>query len=142
MRSTNSPPGAERSKEVSFMCAHVGPHRLVFELRTLLSIEGRARVDHDAILGPVDLREWLQVEPAAGCGNESLLVLGHQAVYRFVVDRIVSLECSDLKCVWPMPEVLHPLTSFLHLRGVVELDDGLAYLVDPRPIAEFQGFRG
>lgn len=124
------------------MCAHAGPHRLVFELRTLLSIEGQARVDHEAILGPVDLREWLQVEPGPDDSDESLLVLGERAVYRFVVDRIVSLERSDLKRVFPIPQVLTPLTSFLHLRGVVELEDGLAFLVDPQPIAEFQGFGG
>jgi hypothetical protein len=142
MRSAESTARYRSSSEAQFMCAHAGPYRLVFELRTLLSIEGRAQVEHDAIRGPVDLREWLRVEPSEAGSSESLLVLGDQAVYRFVVDRIVSLERRDLKRVFPIPAVLSPLTRALHLRGVVELEDGLAYLVDPRPIAESQGLGG
>ena len=117
------------------MCAQVGPYRLVFELRTLLSIEGKARVDHAAILGPVNLRDWLAVPKGPSPPEESLLVLGEDAVIRFVVDRIERLERQELPRVHAIPEVLRPLMGPLCLRGVVELDEGLAFLVDPKSLA-------
>lgn len=117
------------------MCAVVGPHRLVFDLRTLLSIEGRAIVEHEAIRGPVNLRDWLGVSRDQNTPEESLLILGETAVYRFVVDRIERLERRRLPQVHAIPDILRPLTAPLFLRGIVELDDGLAFLVDPKPLA-------
>jgi chemotaxis signal transduction protein len=121
------------------MCALVGPYRIVFDLRTLLSIEGKARVDHAAILGPVNLREWLGVPHDDNSPEESLLVLGETSVFRFVVDRIVRLERQDLLRIHPIPEILRALAGPLCLRGVVELDDGLAFLLDPKPLALASG---
>jgi chemotaxis signal transduction protein len=121
--------------EAQFMCALVGDHRLVFDLRTLLSIEGKAVVEHEAILGPVNLRDWLGVPRESGGSEESLLILGESAVYRFVVDRVVRLERSELPRIHAIPDVLHPVAGPLCIRGIVELDDGLAYLVDPKPLA-------
>lgn len=122
----------------AFMCASVGRHRLVFDLRTLLSIEGTARVEHEAILGPLDLRTWLGEEPNADHA-ESLLVLGEGRVYRFVVDRIERLAHSALTTIHPVPPILAPVARRLCVRGVVELGDALAFLVDPRAVAAIVG---
>jgi chemotaxis signal transduction protein len=130
-------PSADQN-EPAFMCASVGVHKLVFDLRTLLSIEGTSRVQHEAILGPLDLREWLG-EEVDESQAESLLVLGEGRVYRFVVDRIERLAHSALETIHPVPPVLGPLAKKLCLRGVVEIDNALAFLVDPRAIAVSAG---
>ncbi len=124
-----------KSEQAQFMCARVGPYQLVFDLRTLLSIEGRAVVEHEAIRGPIHLRDWLGVPQEENAPEESLLILGESAVYRFIVDRIERLERHDLPRIHAIPEVLRAVADPLFLRGVVELDDGLAFLVDPKPLA-------
>ena len=91
-------------------------------------------MEHEAIVGPVDLRTWLGL-PRRTQG-ETLLVLGTSTVVRLVVDQVEQLAHSDLRRVHPMPSILWPLTRRLHLRGVVEHDGMLAYLVDPRPLTD------
>lgn len=114
----------------------VGPHRLVFDLRTLLAIERReGRVEHAAIRGPVDLRAWFGLPSSTDLSGDSVLVPGDEAVYRLVVDELSSLVQSDLQSVYPVPHILHPLTRRLCLRGIVALESGLAFLVDPSALA-------
>lgn len=121
----------------SLLAASVGPHRLVFDLRTLLAIErGTTRVAHEGIRGPVDLRPWFGLPASDDLGGDSVLVPGGDAVYRLVVDELSNLIQSDLRQVFPLPRVLAPLTRRLCLRGAVVLEDGLAFLVDPGPLAE------
>ncbi len=122
--------GRERC-EVSHLAhllrVRVGPHVLVFDLRTILAIESAAdRVEHEAIKGPIDLRAWLGVPatPAA----ESILVPGTEAVYRLEVCRIGALVQTDLRAVHRVPHVLRPLLDRLAVRGLVELPE-----VDDRP---------
>ncbi|RMG13895.1 MAG: hypothetical protein D6731_11330 [Planctomycetota bacterium] len=131
---------AAPGREVALMRVEVGRYRVVFDLRTLLSVEGQSRVEHDAILGPIDLRVWLG-EKASGEG-ESLLVLGKYAVYRLLVDRVRELVHGEVRRVHPIPSLLRPLAERTSLRGVVELADGLGFLLDPRALALAAGYEG
>jgi hypothetical protein len=115
------------------MCGRVGEHQLVFDLRTLLSIEGEARIEHEAILGPIDMRALLG--GAVQGPGDSLLALGEGAVYRIVLDEVSRLSHLDVRTVFPVPAVLEPLTRRLSLVGVVELEEGHAFLVDPAGLA-------
>ena len=121
----------EDAQRLRLLAAQVGPHRLIFDLRTILAIEGRGdRIEHEAIVGPVDLRTWLGVAPAPH--DDAVLVPGFDAVYRLLVCSVDELVQSDLRGVHRVPRVLEPLTTRLCIRGTVELaDGGVGFLVDP-----------
>src|SRR5690606_24084763 len=136
----------------------VGPHQLVFDLRTILAIEGASdRVEHEAIRGPLDLRAAFGV---AGLPDaESVLVPAFDAVYRLEVCRIGQLVQTDLRTVHRLPRVLGPLLAPLAVRGLVSLPaaaegeraagglvvhreasaaaaGGVAFLIDPVELAQ------
>ena len=126
---------ASRTGEASLMCTRAGGHEVVFDLRTLLSVEGDARIEHEAIRGPIDLRTLLGGPGAAQGDGESLLVLGGGAVYRVLVDVVAQLVHLDVSTIHPVPDLLAPLTRRLSVAGVVEKDGGHAFLLDPTALA-------
>lgn len=135
----------------------VGPHQVVFDLRTILAIEGASdRVEHEAIRGPLDVRTAFGVEGAPD--PESVLVPAYDAVYRLEVCRIGQLVQTDLRAVHRLPHVLGALLAPLAVRGLVSLPaaaederaagallvhrsgaagaGGVAFLVDPVELAQ------
>lgn len=118
----------------SLLSAWVGSCRLVFDLRALLAIE-KQQIESERIVGPVDMRAWLDVYPQVPAG-EAILIPSRGVVYRVMVCKLSHLVRSDLRQVFPIPRLLRPLTDRLQLKGVVALEDGLAFLVDPQRLVE------
>lgn len=118
-----------------------GPHRVVFDLRTLRHIE--VDVELPLLPGPdappveeVDLREVLATD--VGPGQILLYTSGSDpTLRRLVVDQAsLRLLRVDLARVQPLPSFLSHLRGFETVRGVVEVDGGpLAWLVDPAHLA-------
>ncbi|MBX3470265.1 MAG: hypothetical protein KF878_25645 [Planctomycetes bacterium] len=121
-----------------------GPHRLVFDLRSLMHIDV---VEADVPLLPgqeaapaadeVDLRRALGAE--GGAPQALLYALeGDPRLRRMVVDAgSLRLRSVALTRVHALPAVLAGAPGLRLVRGVVELDDGaLAWLVDPARLAE------
>lgn len=147
----------EEGPRATLLRVAVGPHQLVFDLRTILAIEGATdRVEHEAIRGPLDVRSAFGV--AGAPDPESVLVPAYDAVYRLEVCRIGQLVQTDLRTVHRLPTVLSPLLAPLAVRGLVSLPattpgaadgalvvhrstgaaaaGGIAFLVDPVDLAQ------
>ena len=122
----------ERDSAASFVGTRLGPHVLVFDLRTLLAAEAiGVQVEHAEIRGPIDLAEWLGV-PAEG-ERASLLVPTASAVYRIMAGPVSRLLRRDLRAVFPVPELGRSLFERLCVRGLVVLAGGeLGFLIDPQ----------
>jgi hypothetical protein len=126
--------------QAPLLACTAGPHRVVFDLRTLRHIEVDVAVEELPLLpGPegapvveVDLREVLAV--SGGPGQTLLYTCGADpTLRRLVVDQgSLRLLRVDLARVQPLPWFLERVRGFGPVRGVVELDCGaLAWLVDP-----------
>lgn len=126
--------------QAPLLACTAGPHRVVFDLRTLRHIEVDAAVEELPLLpGPesapvveVDLREVLAAD--AGPGQVLLYTCGADPMLRrLIVDQgSLRLLRVDLARVQALPSFLERVRGFGPVRGVVELDDGpLAWLVDP-----------
>ncbi|MCO5169206.1 MAG: hypothetical protein M9894_22920 [Planctomycetes bacterium] len=131
--------GRAADGRASLLLCAAGPHRLVFDLRSLRHVEA---VEEDVPLLPgaqdvhpadeVDLRRLLGV--VAGPPQALLYALeGDPRLRRVTVDAgSLRLRSVPLGAVQPLPAVLARAAALQALRGVVELDGGpLAWLVDP-----------
>jgi hypothetical protein len=126
--------------QAPLLACTAGPHRVVFDLRTLRHIEVDLDVEELPLLpGPaavpileVDLREVLATD--VGPGQVLLYTCGADpTLRRMIIDKgSLSLLRVDVTRVLPLPPFLAHLRGFSPVRGVVELDGGaLAWLVDP-----------
>lgn len=111
-----------------------GRFELVLDLEALVALDGGER-DADRV---VDLRELLG-EPVT-TGQGVLFRERHgEGLVAMRVDPGVELIRVPLGRLHPLPDPLPLLPSMRSLRGVAELDDGLAYLVDPASLLSEPG---
>lgn len=109
----------------------VGELRLLFEPAGVQTIEGRYDPTRAVAIPEIDLRRGLEVEALEPDHAESLVVLGPEGRIRLIVCRIEQILRSDLRAVWALPVVLRSFGRRLGLRGVVNLEEGIAYLAAP-----------
>lgn len=122
------------------LCA-VGPHRLVFDLRSLRHIDADAPVpllpgagDGGAAGVPeLDLRELLGADASAPPQALLYSTPSDPTLRRLVVDAgSLRLRRVELTRVHPLPSILRPFAPLAAVRAVVEVDDdAVAWLVDP-----------
>lgn len=119
---------------VPLLRCRAGRFELVLDLEALVALDGGER-DADRV---VDLRELLG-EPVT-TGQGVLFRERHgEGLVAMRVDPGVELIRVPLGRLHPLPDPLPLLPSMRSLRGVAELDDGLAYLVDPASLLSEPG---
>lgn len=117
-----------RGPSTALLRATVGPHVLAFDLRTVRHVDAPGAAP---LAGRrCDLRAWFgvpagapaQTLAAAGPGGEPLLL---------EVDRGCELMRVPVAGVFPVPHLLRASPALAPVRAFVELEQGLALLVEP-----------
>lgn len=128
------------------LCA-AGPHRVVFDLRSLRHIDADAPLPMlpgmddagaAAHVREVDLRQLLGADPSAAPQALLYATPGDPTLRRLVVDAgSLRLRRVDLARIHPVPTILRRHAPLGGVRAVVEVDDGVvAWLIDPVRLAE------
>ncbi|MEZ6183524.1 MAG: hypothetical protein R3F62_00765 [Planctomycetota bacterium] len=113
------------SLEVPLLRCRAGRHLLVLDLEALVALDGGERRAERL----VDLRELVGEHPGPGQGV--LFQARDGGLVAMVVDPGVELIRVPLDRLHPLPDPLPLLPEIRSLRGVVEIQGELAYLVDP-----------
>lgn len=121
---------------VPLLRCRAGRYALVLDLEALVALDSGER-EADRV---VDLRELLGEPVTAGQGV--LFRERHgEGLVAMRVDPGVELIRVPLERLHPLPDPLPLLACMRSLRGVAELDDGLAFLVDPASLPSEPGLQ-
>jgi hypothetical protein len=118
------------ANSVRLLHCRVGPFDVVFELRSLSTVEV-GETTADAGVPTVDLRSHFGVD-ATAIGQSILCLPRTGSPVRVLVDAGIQLLHLPIEELFSFPPLLHARPALTCVRGVARLsEDGLAFLVDP-----------
>lgn len=116
------------AEELTLLRCRVGDYPLAIDVRALLTIDRPSERPAETGLRLIDLRALLGA-PVAGPGQSLLLQPDpDEPPLELMVDQGVELVRSDASRLRPWPD---PLPGLPGIPALIELEDGLRFLVDP-----------
>jgi hypothetical protein len=120
----------QEAPPLTLLRCRAGPYPLLLDVRALVNVDRPAERPLETGLRLIDLRALLGAP--AGPGQSLIFQLDPaEAPVEVMVDAGVALVRVELGRLHPWPRPLDGLPGLRGLSGLVELEDGLAFLVDP-----------